>query len=126
MGRHNREARGEDQHGRQYDVSYHPDWLHQVKVTRTLENGRQSTRTLLRNGTPAEQRPGSRVRTRVSSPDPQLEFTIEIEDPHGVIARIVVETRAPAGSGPQGEVGFSIEAREQPAVRRGRSGAQKT
>lgn len=126
MGRHNRDARGEDQHGRQYDVSYQPDWLHQVKVTRTLENGRQSTRTLVRNSSPATQRPGPRIRTRLSSPEPRLEFTIEIDDPHGVVSRIVVETRAHGDGDPQEEVGFSIEARRSPAPRRGRGGAQKT
>ena len=125
MGRHNREARGEDQHGRQYDVSFPPDWLHQVKVTRTLANGRQSTRTLLRNPGPAEQRPGARVRTRISSPDPKLEFAIEIEDPHGVVSRIIVETRAPEGAA-HGGVGFSIEARAPRAAPRGRGGSQKT
>ena len=48
MGRHNREARGSDQRGFDYDISYQPDWLHQIKVTRTLENGRQSTKILSR------------------------------------------------------------------------------
>ena len=49
MARHNREGQGTDQHGHSYSVNYQPDWLRQVKVTRTLESGRQSTKTLFRN-----------------------------------------------------------------------------
>lgn len=126
MGRHNRDARGEDQHGRSYDVSYQPDWLRQVKVTRDLENGRQSTRTLFRNPAPAEQAPGARVRTRISSPDPRLEFTIEVDDPNGVITRIVVETSTPGAAPLEGEVSFSIEARRPVAARRRQGGPQNT
>ena len=49
MARHNREGKGEDQLGREYLVSYQPDWFYQVKVTRDLDSGRQSTKTLYRN-----------------------------------------------------------------------------
>ena len=49
MARHNREGKGADQLGQQYGISYQPDWLRLVKVTRDLESGRQSTKTLFRN-----------------------------------------------------------------------------
>jgi hypothetical protein len=59
MARHNREASGSDQRGFEYTISYQPDWLRQVKVTRLLETGRQSTKTLFVNpdGTRAGARP---------------------------------------------------------------------
>ena len=46
MGRHNREGRGTDQQGFEYQINYQPNWLRLVKVTRTLDSGRQSTKTL--------------------------------------------------------------------------------
>jgi hypothetical protein len=49
VARHNREGVGADQRGYEYGVSYQPDWLKLVKVTRQLESGRQSTKTLFRN-----------------------------------------------------------------------------
>lgn len=96
MARHNRDARGSDQRGESYELSYQPDWLRLVKVTRMLESGRQSTKTLFRNGTRREQSPGTRIRTRLSSRDQRMEFEIELDDPQGVVRRIIVET-APAG-----------------------------
>jgi hypothetical protein len=65
MARHNRDARGTDQRGYDYEISYQPDWVRLIKVTRTLESGRQSTKTLFKNPAQREQSPGSRVRTRV-------------------------------------------------------------
>ncbi|MBR9988543.1 MAG: hypothetical protein KFH98_02250 [Gemmatimonadetes bacterium] len=100
MARHNREARGSDQRGESYELSYQPDWLRLVKVTRMLESGRQSTKTLFRNCVKREQAPGTRVRTRISSRDQRVEFEIEIDDPQGVVRRIIVETAPPAGDEP--------------------------
>jgi hypothetical protein len=97
MGRHNREARGADQRGFDYEISYQPDWLHQIKVTRTLENGRQSTKILFRNPTPREQPPGPRSRTRISSAEQQVDVEVDLNDPHNVVKRIIVVT-GPAGS----------------------------
>jgi hypothetical protein len=111
MARHNREGQGADQRGYQYDISFQPDWLRHVKVTRDLETGRQSTKTLFRN--PAEQReaqPGERVRTRISSPDQKLDFEVAISDPMGTVRRIrIVCELVGDGGGGQEEVEFTIE-----------------
>jgi hypothetical protein len=117
MARHNRVARGADQRGDTYELSYQPDWLRLVKVTRTLESGRQSTKTLFKNAAKREQAPGRRVRTQVSSKPQRLEFEIELHDPQGVIRRIIVET-APSGESSQERVVFSIDG-HRPPKRRG-------
>lgn len=92
MARHNRESRGTDQRGYDYDISYQPDWLQMIKVTRQLESGRQSTKTLFRNPGRREQDPGPRVRTRIRSPEQGLDFEIVVNDPQGVVKRVIVET----------------------------------
>jgi hypothetical protein len=111
MARHNREGRGADQKGREYVISYQPDWFHQVKVTRDLESGRQSTKTLFRNSESPQAEPGSRVRTRVSSAELGVDFEVALDDPRGIVRRITVETVAPEGE-EQGEpVSFVISRR---------------
>lgn len=100
MARHNRDARGSDQRGEDYELSYQPDWLRLVKVTRTLESGRQSTKTLFRNGAKREQAPGSRIRTRIISREQRVDFEVELDDPQGVVRRIIVETDPPGGEEP--------------------------
>lgn len=116
MARHNRDGRGSDQRGETYEVSYQPDWLRLVKITRTLESGRQSTKTLFRNVVKPEQAPGHKVRTRVTAQDRNLDFEVEIDDPQGVVRRVIVETVTPGSDEP---LVFSIEGR--PASRRKRS-----
>lgn len=108
MARHNREGTGEDQLGRSYLVSYQPDWFYQVKVTRDLESGRQSTKTLFRNPDAPEADPGHRVRTRISSEELGVDFEITIEDPRGIVKRITVETVAPDGGDAGENVGFTV------------------
>jgi hypothetical protein len=117
MAHHNRDTRGEDQRGRLYEISYQPDWLKQIKVTRDLESGRQSTKTLFRNQARVEQVPGSRVRTRLTSPEQKLDFAVEVDDPQGVITRVIVETTVPGGSAGDARLVFSIEDRN---ARRGK------
>lgn len=116
MARHNRDAKGADQRGFEYEVSYQPDWVRQIKVTRTLESGRQSTKTLVRNPTPREQPPGPRIRTRVTSPVQDLDFEITVHDPDGVVKRVIVETEAPgaAEAAEDSLIVFSIEDRNPP------------
>jgi hypothetical protein len=118
MARHNRDARGEDQRGRRYEISYQPDWLRHIKVTRDLDSGRQSTKTLFRNLARAEQAPGSRVRTRLCCPEQKLDFAIELDDPQGVITRVIVEMEVPGASTVDSRLVFSIEDRNARRARR--------
>jgi hypothetical protein len=100
MARHNREGHGSDQRGFDYAISYQPDWLKVIKVTRTLESGRQSSKTLFRNPAQrAQEEPGPRVRTRVMSPEQDLDFEITIDDPNHRVKRVRVTCHAPAGKG---------------------------
>ena len=119
MARHNREGSGQDQLGRTYVVSYQPDWFYQVKVTRDLESGRQSTKTLFRNPDAPEAEPGPRVRTKVSSEELGLEFEITIEDPNGVVKRVTVETVAPTGGDAGQNVGFTVSRVRQKKKKKG-------
>jgi len=114
VARHNRDGQGVDQRGFQYSVSYQPDWLRLVKVTRELETGRQSTKTLFRNPTSrAVARPGDRVRTRIVSGDQGLDFEIAITDPRAAVRRIRVAYSLPSGMGEE-EVEFTLEAELSP------------
>lgn len=112
MARHNREGEGADQRGFEYKVSYQPDWLRHVKVTRKLQTGRQSTKTLFRN--PLERRkaePGDKVRTRITSRDQNLDFRVAIIDPRHRVTRVRIAYSVPAEDQPGGEeeVEFTLE-----------------
>ena len=111
MARHNREGRGADQRGFEYRVNYQPDWLRQVKVTRQLETGRQSTKTLFRNPSRrAEGTPGDRVRTRITSPDQRLDFEFVLADPRAAVRRIRIAYVLPSDDGMrEEEVEFTLE-----------------
>jgi hypothetical protein len=112
MARHNREGRGTDQRGYQYELSYQPDWLRFVKVTRDLESGRQSTKTLFRNPVGvAEAEPGDKVRTRITSPDQGLDFEVSIADPNNAVVRVRVAYLVTGENGRKEEVEFSFEDR---------------
>lgn len=112
MARHNREGHGADQRGFQYGVSYQPDWLKQVKVTRQLESGRQSTKTLFRNPQDRpEAEPGDRVRTRILSADQALDFEVSLSDPRASVRRIRISYGLPSPDGMrEEEVEFTLEA----------------
>lgn len=97
MARHNREGTGTDQRGNEYTVSYQPDWLRQVKVTRLLDTGRQSTKTLFVNPQRPEQKPGRQVRTEIHCGGNGLGFEVVLTDPNRVVKRLIVET-GPADS----------------------------
>lgn len=113
MARHNREGQGADQKGHQYTISYQPDWLRFVKVTRDLDTGRQSTKTLFRN--PLQRReaePGDRVRTRVVSRDHNLDFELALADPYRVVTRLRVTCLLPGPDGSrEEEIEFTFEGR---------------
>jgi len=100
LARHNREGEGTDQRGFCYNVSYQPDWLRHVKVTRLLESGRQSTMILFRN--PAERgerEPGDQVRTRVRCPDQDLDVQVTVADSCGHVRRVRVACAVPSADG---------------------------
>lgn len=100
MARHNRVGRGVDQCGFSYRISYQPDWLDRIRVTRRLPSGRQSTRTIFRNpaGKPGGDA-GDLVRTRIESPAQGM----------------VVEVSLRTASGPVGEVEIHWQGNGRPA-----------
>ena len=113
MARHNREGQGADQRGFDYRISYQPDWLKQVKVTRLLPTGRQSTKMLFSPEEGPERAPGRQIRTEIRSLDQELFFEVAITDPDRVVRRVIVETGPADGSsgGIQGDddIQFTIE-----------------
>ncbi len=110
MARHNREGTGADQRGYEYRVGYQPDWLRLVKVTRTLESGRQSTKTLFKNPLArGEADPGDRVRTSIESPDQGLGVEVAVHDPTAQVTRVRLACRVETPDGGQDEVEFVIE-----------------
>jgi len=115
VARHNREGGGADQRGFEYGVNYQPDWLKLVKVTRQLETGRQSTKTLFRNpGRGTEADPGDRIRTRISSQDQALDFELALTDPRAAVKRIRVSYEVPGEDGCLEEVEFTLESEIHP------------
>ena len=95
MARHNRDDRGVDQHGELWQLSYHPDWLKRLKISRELpDRDRRSTVTLFKNEADrAEAEPGKVVRTRVRAADGSVDFEVSLEDRTDVVESIVVVTR---------------------------------
>jgi hypothetical protein len=115
LARHNRDGNGADQRGFEYGVSYQPDWLRVVKVTRQLETGRQSTKTLFRNPAPEpEAQPGDRVRTRITSADQGLDFEVALIDPRASVKRVRVAYLIPGENGRPEEVEFTLESEDLP------------
>lgn len=112
MARHNREGSGADQRGFEYAVSYQPDWLKLVKVTRQLETGRQSTKTLFRNPAEPEAEPGDRVRTRIFSSDQSLDFEVALTDPRSAVKRVRIAYEVPGLNGRLEEVEFTLESED--------------
>ena len=111
MGRHNRDGAGVDQRGFSYQLSYQPDWLRHVKITRLLQSGRQSTMTLFRN--PAERgkrQPGDRVRTGVLCPEQGIDVEVVVNGDRERVSRVTVTCEVPAvdGKGTE-EVTFTLK-----------------
>lgn len=99
MARHNRDAKGVDQHGELWHLSYHPDWIRRVKVSRQLpDRSRRSRVTLFKNDAErAKAEPAKVVRTRVRAADGSTDFEISLEDRAGTVESIVVVTRRRRG-----------------------------
>lgn len=110
MARHNRWGAGEDQCGFRYRVSYPPDWLERIRVTRRLPGGRQSTKTLFKNPsrTPGVEA-GRRVRARIESPEQGLEIEVSLGPDRGQVGELSVEWRGPGGA----RVAFAFRAFRQ-------------
>jgi len=85
-------------------------------VTRQLETGRQSTKTLYRNPQDRpESEPGDRVRTRILSGGQQLDFEICLSDPRSSVRRVRVSYALPSPDGTrEEEVEFTLEADATP------------
>jgi hypothetical protein len=110
MARHNRDGSGADQRGHEYEVNYQPDWLRLVKVTRSLESGRQSTKTLFRNPLEhAEAEPGDRIRTRITSADQGLDVEVALADSDRRVTRLRLACMVRGADGAPEEVEFTIE-----------------
>lgn len=110
MARHNREGRGADQLGFKYRISYQPDWLKGIKVTRQLNNGRQSTKGIFRN--PADRPkadPGGRMRAGITSDDQGLDFKLALTDPHSAVKSIKVVYMLPGANDEIDEVEFLFQ-----------------
>lgn len=112
MPRHNRKGRGRDQRGFRYLISYQPDALRRITVTRSLASGRQSTKTLFRNPASVRQAtPGKRVRTRITSPEQGIDVEISVSAVRTRVTRVQVAcplaSRHPATR--DDEVVFTLE-----------------
>ncbi len=110
MGRHNREGKGADQQGFEYQINYQPNWLRLVKVTRTLDSGRQSTKTLFRNPMDhVKSLSGERVRTRIVSRSQGLDVEVVVSDRNHFVQRVEVTCRVPTADGRAEDVVYTLE-----------------
>lgn len=110
MARHNREGKGTDQRGFTYRVSYQPDWLRRVKITRCLPTGRQSTKTLVRNPERSRRPTGPRVRTRITCPEQGLDVEVAVRGESTRKLAVRCAVREPGGHGEE-EIVFTLERR---------------
>ena len=112
MARHNRIGTGVDQRGFRYHISYHPDWLDRIRVTRRLTSGRQSTKTLFRNPARAPERPeGGLVRTTIRSREQDLSVEIVFRAASDQVGEVEVHWRGAGGIDPlMDRVSFTLTA----------------
>ena len=86
-----------DQCGFAYVISYQPDWLARIRVTRLLPSGRRSTRTIFRNpATKPRGECGDLVRTRIESPAQGLAIEVSFRAASGPVDEVVVGWRGNA------------------------------
>ena len=96
-------------------MSFQPDWLKRVKVTRQLESGRQSTKTLFRN--PArepEATPGPRIRSGMTAADGSVDFEIALTDPKAAVKSVRIAYEIPGSNGRTEELEFTLESLDAP------------
>ncbi len=124
MARHNRNGTGVDQLGFRYRISYPPDWLDRVRVTRRLPSGRQSTRTIFRNPSrnPAVD-PGDLIRVRLESPEQDMVIETSVRTTPDRLEEIVLQWRDPRATDPRmGRVTFALRGFGRSARNRSRIG----
>ena len=110
MARHNRNGSGTDRCGDRYEVSYHPDWLRCVKVSRQGAFGRRSARTLVSNREARPlRRPSDRVRTRITLPGSGQSIELLLKDPGAAVTDIVLTCQARLPNGEVETLNFKIE-----------------
>lgn len=110
MARHNRRGDGTDQRGDRHGIEYHPDWLRRVKVGRSLESGRRSTRTIFRNRSSTPHgNPGDRIRTHIALPGGGPVLELSLTDPSRVVSHIRLTCLLSDGSGEPEEIELTIE-----------------
>ncbi len=94
MPRHNRNAKGLDQLGNLWRISYQPDWMRLVKLSRERLGRRRSSRTLFKNPSRgAEVAPGRSIRTRIAAADGSVDVTVSLEDSKRIVDYIIVGVR---------------------------------
>src|SRR5690606_18074140 len=93
---------------RHFELSYQPDWVSRISMSRTVD-GAPTTTTLFANPGYRERMPGPVVRTRIASPEHGLHFAAILNDPDHVVKRVIVETVATDAAGEEEEVTFTIE-----------------
>lgn len=115
MARHNQEARGVDQRGQMWKISFQPDWLSRLKISRKLGGERRrSSLTVFRNpARRAESKPGKIIKTGLRALDGSAEFRISVEDPMEMIESITVVAKKKRGRRTE-EIRFKLEARMPP------------
>ncbi|MEN8376032.1 MAG: hypothetical protein ABFS34_11340 [Gemmatimonadota bacterium] len=97
MPRRNKSGRGKDQKGVSYTVSYQPDWLKKIRVSRKAKKGKKAMYDMFINPERPKEWPGRKVRTAVRSTNPHVDFEVAIDDPHGRIKRVKVDYEMPGG-----------------------------
>lgn len=124
MPRHNRVGTGVDQCGFCYRISYPPDWLERVRVTRRLPSGRQSTKTLFRNPARSpEAAQGDLIRVTIESPEQELGVEATVRADPERVGEIALQWHDPRDPDPgMGLVTFTLRSLPSPARGRGGSG----
>ena len=122
MSRHNRNGTGVDQRGFRYRISYPPDWLERVQVTRRLPSGRQSTKTLFRNPAKSpEAGHGDLIRVTIESPEQDLAVEATVRADPERVGKIELQWRDHSDPG-MGLVTFTLRGFPPPGRGRGGNG----
>lgn len=104
MGRHNREGEGADQYGFIYKITYQPDWLKRIRVSRRLPSGHRSTKTLFINPDPVPTEPGEKIRrvvwTRIRCPELGVSVAVAVDTETTGVDEVKVKWNSDPEAGP--------------------------